>query len=294
MGVEASQILDKCCTWTDKFYDMSKEEMLQYIEHSKEDCNKIVYIEFQYYQIGLTREWLKNIAAKINDPLVVRREILLQRLHGSSDFPYSLEDLEYITDNKKEPIDELYLYDFYKFDIYEELHKDIPYIVGVDCSTGTNGDNNAITILNPYTVTPAAEFECSFVGETLYEKLLIELVTQHIPKAILCIERNSIGDGIIDHLLVSPIASRLYFDRNKDLVEEKNKEMSTVESMLKKQAQYKTFYGVYTSTNSRDAMFAILSNHVNSYKEKFVTQNIIRDFSRLVKTKSGKICSGPG
>ena len=294
MGVEASVLLDKCCIWTEKFYDMTKEEMIEYIDKSKEDCNKIVYIEFQYYQIGLTREWLDNISKRIGDMLVVRREILLQRLHGSSDFPYLLEDLEYIQDNKRLPIDEIYIMDFYKFDIYEELEKDIPYIVGIDCSTGTNGDNNAITILNPYTVTPVAEFECAFVGETMYEKIIIELVQQYIPKAIVCIERNSIGDGIVDHLLVSPIANRLYFDRNKDLVEEKNKEMSTIESMLKKQASYKSFYGVYTSPHSREQMFAILSNHVNEYKDKFVTQNIIRDFSRLVKTKSGKIAAGPG
>ena len=41
-------------------------------------------------------------------------------------------------------------------------------------------------------------------------------------------------------------------------------------------------------------MFAILSRHVNEYKEKFVTKNITRDLSRLVKAPSGKILAGPG
>ena len=41
-------------------------------------------------------------------------------------------------------------------------------------------------------------------------------------------------------------------------------------------------------------MFAILSRDVKEYKEKFVTANITRDITRLVKTPSGKIASAPG
>ena len=95
------------------------------------------------------------------------------------------------------------------FKIYKKLERNIPYMVGVDCSTGTNGDNNSITILNPFTLEPDAEFECSYIGETLFEQLLKELV-KVIPRCVLIIERNSVGDGIIDHLLHSEISSRLY------------------------------------------------------------------------------------
>lgn len=293
-GQEAQQLLDKTVKFTEKLYDMSDEEIHEYIDAQGKDCNKILYIEFQYYQIGETDAWLQEMSAKIGDPLVVRREILLQRLHGSSLSPYPQEDLEYIAESEQKPIDELWIMEYYKFDIYEQLNPKIPYIVGVDCSTGTNGDNNAITIINPYTVEPVAEFECSYIGETKYEQLLIELVTKHIPRAVLCIERNSVGDGIIDHLLNSTISNRLYFDKNKDLVEETNRSHESIESMLKKSASRKSFYGVYTGTNSRDDMFAILARHVNEYKEKFKTRNIIRDLSALVRTKSGRIEAGPG
>lgn len=64
--------------------------------------------------------------------------------------------------------------------------------------------------------------------------------------------------------------------------------------MLKKQTQLKTYYGVYTSSSSRDDMMSILARHVNEYKEKFVTHNVIRDLSRLVRTSSGKVAAGPG
>lgn len=272
---------------------MTPDEIENYIESQGQDCNRILYIEYQYYQIGLTDDWLKTISAMIGDPLTVRREILLQRLHGSSASPFSQEDIQYLYEIASKPIDELWLLDFYKFDVYKTLNPRTPYIVGVDCSTGTNGDNNAITIVNPYTMEPEAEFECSYIGETKFENLLKELV-RVLPRAVLCIERNSVGDGIIDHLLNSPVRNNLYFDKAKDLVEDNATANNTIESMLKKQASIKSYYGVYTSNKSRDDMIAILARHMQEYKEKFITQNIIRDISRLVRTSSGKVAAASG
>ena len=294
MGQEAQELLDKTCPWTEKIYDWNTEEIESYINARGQDCNKIIYIEYHYYQIGLTQKWLQDISAKINDPLTVRREILLQRLHGSSLSPFPQEDIEYIVETQQKPIDELWLLEYFKFDIYKSLNRNTPYIIGVDCSTGTDGDNNAITILDPYTVEPVAEFECSYIGEKKYIALLTELVLKHLPKAVLCIERNSVGDAIIDFLLDSPVRNNLYFDKEKDLQEEKMRQNQTIESMLKKQAQNKTYYGVWTGKDSREDMMAILARHVNEYKEKFVTQNIIRDLSRLVRTPTGRVEASSG
>lgn len=292
-GLEAQLILDRCAQWTEKMYDWTMEEIESYF-NAHEQCNHIVYIEYTYDQIGLDDEWFTNIAAKIGDATTVRREILLQRLHGSSLSPYPKEDIEYIVEVQKKPIDELWVLDYYKFDIYKKLDKRIPYILGIDCSTGTVGDNNAITVINPYTFEPDAEFECCYIGETKYEQLITEFVSKHVPRACVAIERNSVGDGIIDHLLHSKIRDRIYFDKAKDLMEDTMNQYETVESMLKKQAKQKTYYGVYTSGASREDMFAILSRHVNEYKEKFVTANITRDLSRLIKKPSGKIEAGEG
>lgn len=297
-GMEAQEILSATVKWTEELYDMrwdsndDSNEVREYIKHN--GTNGIVYIEYSYKQIGLDDEWLRSISDKINNPLVVKREILLQRLRGSSDSPFNQEDVEYITSVMRKPVDELYLLDTFRLDIYEELNKRTPYLVGVDCSTGTLGDNNAITIIDPYTVKPVAEFKCPYIGETLYEKLIIELVHKVIPKAIIIIERNSVGDGVIDHLMNSSIAHRLYFDKNKDLLNFNITEQSTVVSMLKKRAQQKPYYGVYTEGNSRESMMAILIRHVAEFKDNFVTQNIIEDISRLVKNKAGKILAGNG
>jgi hypothetical protein len=230
------------------------------------------------------------------DPLDVRRDILLQRLHGSSLSPYPREDIEYIVQVEQKPDERLTIWvcDYYRFDVYKPLEKKKPYIIGVDCSTGTLGDNNAITILDPVTVEPVAEFLCSYIGETKFERLLMTLITDYLPRSVLCIERNSVGDGIIDHLLHSPIAGSLYYDKARDLLEENMKSNQTVESLLKKEAAMKRYYGVYTESNSRETMFKILARHVNEYKEKFVTHNITSDISKLVKKPNGKIVAAEG
>ncbi len=298
-GQEAQQLLAATAKWTEKMYDMAydpfddeKNEVLKYVKDN--GSNGIVYIEYSYKQIGLDDEWLRNMYNKINNPLVVKREILLQRLRGSSESPFEQEDIEYITSCVQKPVDELYLLEHFRIDVYEPLEKKIPYLVGIDCSTGTNSDNNAITIINPYTERPVAEFKCPYIGETLFEKLIVELVQKVITRAIVIIERNSVGDSIIDHLMSSSIAHRLYFDKNRDLVQENLNASSKVESMLKKRGEMKKYYGVYTEGESRKDMMAILVRRVAEYKEDFVTANITEDISRLVQTRSGKIEAASG
>lgn len=253
----------------------------------------VVYIEYSFRQIGLTEEWFRNIAAKIGNPLTIRREILLQRLRGSSESPYDRDDIERIIDLAQRPIETIMLQKYYPLDVYTNLDKSIPYIVGIDCATGTGNDANAMSIINPYTQALVAEFECSYVGETQYIKVIQELVMKYIPRAIVCIERNHVGDAIIAFLLESPIAGRLYFDKYKELAEEKMKDLEKTESILKAQAKLKTYYGVYTQNKSREVMFQILANRIKNHKEEFVGQKVTRDITKLVQ-KGGKIQAAVG
>lgn len=299
MGQEAQEVLSHTTKWSEHMYDMrydslndDKNELLQYVKNN--GGNGIVYIEYSYKQLGLTDEWLRNMYNKIQNPVVVKREILLQRIRGSSDSPFDQEDIEYMASMVQPIVDELYLCDHFRFDIYKKLERLTPYLVSIDCSTGTNGDSNAITIINPYTVRPDAEFKCPYIGETQFEKLIIELVQEHLPRACIIIERNSVGDGIIDHLLNSPIRSSLYFDKNKDLVESNLADQSNVVSMLKRQGDQKKFYGVYTDNKSREDMMAILFRRVAEFKDDFVTKNITDDIAHLVRFKSGKVAAQIG
>lgn len=286
-GQEGLEIVSGCATWTEQMYDLTPEKRTEYIKTNSK--NDIVYIEYSYKQLGLTDDWFENISRKIGNVQTVKREVLLQRLRGSNDSLFTRDEIEYILMNVRPVVQELFIKDVFKFDIYEPLMRNIPYIVGVDCSTGTLNDYNAITIINPYTVKPVAEFKCNFIGETAYENLLKELVIKYIPKAILCIERNSVGDGIIDHLMHSKIRANLYFDVDKDLLTHSISQAMDQESMLKRKAKEKSFIGVWTGQKSRADMMTILLHRMAENKNDFVTKNITDDISRLIKKTSGKI-----
>lgn len=288
-GQDGLKIVNNCATWTETIYDKTPEEIKEYLQVNSK--NDIFYIEYSYKQLGLTEEWFNDQARKIDNIQTVKREILLQRLRGSNDALFTRDQIEFVLMNVKSVIQEIFIKDVYKFDIYEPLKRNIPYIVGVDCSTGSgeNNDNNAITVLDPYTVRPVAEFKCNWIGETAYENLIKELVIKYIPKAILCIERNSIGDGIIDHLMNSRIRTNLYFDIDKDLITNSINNSMDTESILKRKAREKSFIGVWTGQKSRAVMMAILMNRMEENKTDFVTKNISDDISRLIRKPNGRI-----
>lgn len=297
-GQDAARMLADTAKFTEAMYDMhydrddSKNELFQYVQTNSN--NNIVYIEFSWQALGLTRKWFEKQKRGIGDPLTFKREILLQRLRGSSESPFAPEDIDYISNNIKPVIEEIFIKDHFRFDVYEKLSARVPYLVGIDCSSGKGNDNNAITIINPYTVKPVAEFSCSYIGETMFESVIIDLVRKYIPRAILIIERNNVGDSIIDHLLETEVAYNLYYDKNRDLMNTKLTELSTFESMLKKKSSEKQFYGVWTGTQSREDMFAILFRRMAEYKDDFITKNITNDIAKLIRTKTGKIEAGPG
>ena len=286
-GQAGAKLLSKTVAWSEQFYDYGPEKVKKMMIEQR--SNNITYIEYSFREIGLTNKWFEKIAAEIGNPLTVRREILLQRLHGSDLSPFDRDDIEAIIERQQEPIDTIYLQDYFELYVYSPLVPSIPYIVGVDCSTGTGGDNNAITIINPYTVIPVAELQSPYIGESEFEKLILELVTKYIPKAIVCIERNSIGDGIIDHLIKTKIADNIYFDKEKDLVEAKMREASTIKSMLATRSEIKKCYGVYTQGKSRETMMSILANHVKVHKDRFVMKLLIKDVCGLIRKPSGKV-----
>lgn len=290
-GQDALQIIEKTCKWTEKFYDMTKEEIDDYI--AKNSGNGIVYIEYQYYQLGDDEEWLKRVSQTLlNNPIKIKREVFLQRMRGSSESPFDQEELQAIQELKKPIKEEIFINKLYKLDIYQPLKRDRIYIVGVDCAQGLGEDNTAVTVLDPYLVEPVAEFKSPYIGISDAIKFLYTLVRKHIPKAILAIERNNVGEAIIDGLRQTEVRANLYFDDSKDFFNIDDK--LDPQGFLKREAARRKLYGVWTGSKSRDIMLAILEAHVKEYKDKFVTENIINDLLSLVRKKNGKIEHAPG
>jgi hypothetical protein len=133
-----------------------------------------------------------------------------------------------------------------------------------------------------------AEFKSPFIGTEDTKKFLHILVKKHIPRAILCIERNHVGCAIIEGLKDMGLLANLYFDHTKQLVGNVDDGIDD-NGFLKQQAFNRRLFGVYTEKASRDIMINILFRRVSESKHKFICGNIIGDLLHLIKNKRGKI-----
>ena len=236
VGRDAMPIIESMIPWTEKIYDMTDEEVQAYKDAFKEEYHEndkekkhtrevidVFYMEYHYYQVRRTWKWVQEQFALSGDKSAIKREILLQRLRGSTDSPISPDDIEYLISNMKRSEHELLIQHKWVFKLYShgiqkrdvfgnisEFDKEIPYLVGIDPAGGGGGDNFAITIVNPYNLLIAAEFRNPYISGPNAVKMLIELVHNHIPKAVLIPEKNSMGIYLIQLLAESSIRDNLY------------------------------------------------------------------------------------
>lgn len=287
-GQEALQIIEKTAKWTEQFYDWDKDRIEDYI--AKNSGNGIVYIEYQYQQLGDDEEWFrKTCQTLLNNPAKIKREIFLQRMRGSSDSPFDEEELAALQEFKKKPIEEIYIQKMFRLDVYEQLRRDKPYFVGMDCSGGLGEDNTAITVVDPFSLKPVAEFKSPYIGNTDAIKFMHILVRKYIPKAIVAIERNAMGGAIIEALLHTDIRGNIYFDSSKDYINDHVDDRLDAKGFLQRQAARRKLYGVWTGKDSRSIMLSILEAHMKEHKDKFVTESIIDNILSLVRKKNGRI-----
>ena len=283
-GQDALQIVENTCKWSESFYDKPIEDVVDYIHMNSN--NNIVYIEYQYQQLGKDETWFTKVCALLNNnKLKIQREIFLRRMHGSSQSPYDPEDLDAIQDKKGTIKEELFINRIFKLDVYESLIKDRIYFIGVDVSNGYGLDNSAVTVWDPYNLRTVAEFKSPHIGVKDLIKFLYILVRKYLPNSILAIERNANGEAVLDHLRDSEIRGNLYFDNSKDFSVD---DRLDAQGFIKQESARRRLFGVWTGGKSRDIMFSLLDGYVKEHKESFVGANVIDDLMKLV-TKNGKI-----
>lgn len=278
--------------FSESLYDRTIEDAKEIIEANS--AIEIVYIEFSYIELGKDEKWFIETAKKVsNDKIKIRREILLKRIRGSSTSPFEAEDLEEIGNLIKTPIEEIYINKIYPLYVYEKLNKNIPYIVGVDVASGRVGDYSAVTILDPYTIKPVADFRSNITTTPKLVSFLMSLVTRYIPRAILTIENNNMGSSVIDMLRTSPISGNLYFDNNKFFIPDATQRLDA-KGFAILDAKNSRSYGINTNAKTREIMYNILFNQVREHKADFVTKFIGDDLNTLVRSPAGKVAAANG
>lgn len=314
-GRESLPIIKSMIPWTEKIYDMTEEELKEYKAVYKEEYHNseekkerevidVFYIEYQYYQVRKTYDWVMEQYKLSGDKMAIRREILLQRLRGSNASPISPEDIEYFISNMKRPVNDFLICNKWKFILYEhgasyeggipkDLDENIPYLVGIDPAGGGGGDNFAITIVNPYNLQIAAEFKSPYISGPAAVKMLIELVVDHIPKAVLIPEKNSMGIYLIQMLLETEIRDNIYWSEKENQLEKMTEDSEEDNELKALAAEYKK-YGTYLTKKVRDAMLELLFQHIAECKQLLTTEYLVNDMCKLIRTSTGRIEADKG
>ena len=289
-GQAAQAILDKTCRWSEKYYDLGPEKTKEIIATNSE--NGICYIEYSYKQLGLGEDWFRKLCKLVNnDPTAIKRELLLQRIRGSKDSPFSEEDLMAIQEIRPNIIEEHYIMDIYQLNVYKSLNPKVPYLVGVDVATGVNNDSTAVSIVNPYTLQVDAEFRSPIMGYPDLKRFLYQLVKKYIPNCVLCIEKNHGGDSVIQDLRETVLNRNLYHSMSKELVDDNISKIN--KGHIEREVERRRNYGVFTGTKSRALMIDLLFLTVQEFKDRLTSYFVIDDILKLVR-KNGKVQAAQG
>lgn len=293
----ALKIVNDAVPWDEKFYSVHPNELKRYI--ASKSNYKVVYIEYTYKQLGLGEAWFVRACSNVgNNVPKIRREILLQRFSGNSLSPFSEEDITELSEGMRKPVESvkfgrggLYQIDFYC--PIEEIKKNRVYFLGLDPSDGTGSDNYAITVVDPYTFKTIIEFKSQYMSPQGCKELLEYMLSKWIPKAIVCIESNRNGITLIDFLKTSWIKHRIYSSPEASMDTMLIKEEYDDIGFLKDQLMRRKYFGVKTTTTSRQMMMGLLVDAVKFRKDILYSENLITDIKNLI-LKNGKIAAAPG
>lgn len=318
-GKDFQKIIDKLPVFKESFYDLSDEEIeaMKNIDlDAPTDPNTpqqtpltMLYIEFNHTQLRKDRKWL---LAQYYEALAkstlgeYRRGVLLQRFRGGEGSFFEQADIDYIQQNIREPDYDIFLMKKYHLYVYKHditvpdltsstpyFDMSVPYLIGIDCATGKNGDNTAITILNPYTLEVVGELLSPVMGG-LDLMRVITMLAKMLPRALFCLESNLTGVDIIDFVQESQLENRFYHDPRATELTKNVIEKQDTQTSLVQRAKAKRYFGTYVTSKTRDMMFNLLRNTLHDYRHLINTKYLVHDICNLVEHKNGKMAAADG
>lgn len=277
--------------WKDEYLDLPINQLKKIVKST--GYNGIVYVEHTWKQLKKSTEWYERQCQLVSyQEDVILREIDLQRMSGISASPFKRQDLLYLSSHKKEPIKVIdYSKNLCPILIYEELNRKYHYILSIDPSEGLSQDNNAFTLINPYTLCPAAEFKSPYISPADFTKLAIKFMDDFCPLSMVVVEANR--REMVNRFLESKYRNRLYYDVDK-LTAKQVVEKTDEYGALKQQANERRAFGFDTTKTSRALLFEILENFVEERKEKLYSKYIVEDILTLERKPNGKILASSG
>lgn len=276
---------NKMTPFSELWYDFTLERLTQTLQANEKSI--FVYIRTTYQQLGYSEDWLKErIREQNQDWVSIRREFLLEWATSVENCPFTQEELRNVSRFIRNPIKQIYVSN-YLFNIYEEYNPKIRPIIGTDVAAGYSRDSSAISIIDPTTTRLLADFNCNYINPVDLGKVIYELVTCHMPNALVVIERNGVGTGTLAKLLKSKIKRNLYFEIKERTIEERPDGGSI--RTARKRKQMTKVYGLDNTKNVREELMDLLSDRVHDHYDKFISPIIYEELKNLEIKKNGKI-----
>lgn len=287
-GENAFNTKNLATPFNEAFYDYSIEKLNELLQVNT--SSSFFYIRFTYKQLGRGKEYFKEMVTALEkDWPTIRREVLLEWTTASDNSPFTKQDLDTVKALVREPITTLPLLNgMFFIDIYKPM--DVvtmrwPPIIGVDVAGGYQQDSSAITIIDSKTTDVIACLNCNYISLPDLAKVIYQLVIQYMPNAIVNIERNGIGHGVLQTLVKTKIKRNLYYEYKEKVLEERfrgntiNKRTGTVKC-----------YGYDNTAKTRgEILMPILRDRMDNYKSKFISPIIYEELCTLEIKKNGRI-----
>lgn len=289
----ALKIVEDALPWDEKFYDIEDTHELKQTVKAK-SAFRFIYIEYDYKQLGLGEDWFIDACSNVgNDVTRIRREILLQRISGSSDSPFEQEELDDLVANCKKPMFVKTVGKIYDILFYEKPKKKRLYFISVDPSDGTGGDNYAITIMDPYTLHVVAEFRSPYMTIHGCNDLVNFMVDNYFPKALIIVERNRNGGAVIEVMKQSKLRNMIYSTPEANSDTSRVRDKMDENGFIKEEFIKNKYFGATTTSNTRAVMMNILVDAVHFAKDIVNTKYIVEDITNLI-VKNDKIQAASG
>jgi len=314
-GRDFQKIIDNLTVFNENMYDLTEEE-IEYMKDPAYDPNNpdkvpvtMLYIEFDYIQL---RKDINYLRAQYFEALQkstlgeYRRGVLLQRFRGENGAFFNQADLDYIQMHMRQPDYHIDILGKYKLNIYKHqirvpdltsntpyFDMSIPYLIGIDCATGKDGDNTAFCILHPYTLEVVGELISPLMGG-LDLMRTVTVLAKMLPRALFCIESNMTGVDVIDFVQESQLENRVYHGKQATELTKNVISPNDVQASLQQKATAKKYFGTYVGTKTRKMMFNILRDTVKDYRHLIYTQQLVHDIVNLVQQKNGNMAATSG
>lgn len=282
-GKYAYDVKELATRFSELWYDFDETALRTMLSANVK--SNFVYIKYNYQELGKSEEWFESLCKLLNYSWKdIRREVLLEWSTSNENSPFDPDDLEVIRTLLYQPIAETNLLGKYTFKTYLTAMTNVyPPIIGVDVAAGYKKDSSCITVIDSLTTKPIGVLNCNYISTTDLALCIKEIVSW-MPNAIVNVERNGVGQGVISALIKMGLKKNLYYEIKDRTIEERQDGVHSYKHKVRVKE-----YGLNSTAAIRKKLIDILMERVQNHKDKIICDIIYNELLGMEVKKNGKV-----